>query len=598
MKSPAYTRLFLKKITAIALCMGVTVSLEAANMTWDSDLATTGVQDGSGTWTAASTNFWDGSINRTPVKGTDANINIGNTTGGYTVTIDNGGALLNYADSTSNSTLNFNQSYTLAGLVTGDGIAAGNVNVNNGSTVNISAVLSQNNGAKGWTVNAGSTLNLSGGGVTGNLIGQNNNAGTSIINFTAGTYTGIGGTWGGNTLVTLNITGGSVTNGNTNVFTGVTTNDTRNFNLSGGSFTLSSGTMVLGQGSATAVGNAVTTISGTHVLSTGNNKIYVGGGGNLTSTGTGGTSTLNITGGTVNQTNGSSGKIFLAVNDNANFATSSTLNISGGTVTTFGIQFGDNGPGTRTFTSGSTATVNVTGGTTYLGSVGFSNNNTFVNLTQAINLGGGTIGATQAWNSSLAMTLTGTNGNVTFRTQDSGSNAFNIGLSGILSGAGGLIKTGTGTLTLTAANTYAGPTIINVGSLVTSGSGTLGSGNVTVAFGASLTVVNASFGDLATLSVDRTSSAGSISLGFSGTDTIGNVYDSVSGTYLAAGTYTTAQLNSALALLGSSNAIFTGSGSLLVSAIAVPEPATYAALFSAAILAGAAYRRRFVRKSV
>ena len=79
----------------------------------------------------------------------------------------------------------------------------------------------------------------------------------------------------------------------------------------------------------------------------------------------------------------------------------------------------------------------------------------------AINLGGGTVGAEANWASALNMTLTGSNGPVTFDTMPN-----TITLSGVLSGNGGLTKVGSGTLELSgAANTYKGDTTVNAGIL-------------------------------------------------------------------------------------------------------------------------------------
>jgi len=77
-----------------------------------------------------------------------------------------------------------------------------------------------------------------------------------------------------------------------------------------------------------------------------------------------------------------------------------------------------------------------------------------------INLGGGTVGAGANWSSSLNLTLTGSNGPVTFDTA-----ASTITLSGVLSGNGGLTKVGLGILDLSGANTYKGDTTVNAGIL-------------------------------------------------------------------------------------------------------------------------------------
>jgi autotransporter-associated beta strand protein len=77
-----------------------------------------------------------------------------------------------------------------------------------------------------------------------------------------------------------------------------------------------------------------------------------------------------------------------------------------------------------------------------------------------INLGGGTIGASANWVSSLKMNLTGQTGPVTF---DTGANT--VTLTGALAGNGGLTKAGSGVLALGGAVSYTGPTAVAAGTL-------------------------------------------------------------------------------------------------------------------------------------
>ncbi|HZF01480.1 MAG TPA: glycosyl hydrolase family 28-related protein [Methylomirabilota bacterium] len=159
-----------------------------------------------------------------------------------------------------------------------------------------------------------------------------------------------------------------------------------------------------------------------------------------------------------------------------------TVNLLGGTLTAEAIQFGNGG----TYSAGSTASLNVSGGTLYIG-VGGISKNSLGTLAVSTILSGGIIAATLPWSSSNAMTLTLTNGGVTFQTADATGTAQNISLSGVLSGTGGLAKTGAGTLTLNGANTYSGGTTNNAGILaVTTASS--GAGAYSLAGGAALNV--------------------------------------------------------------------------------------------------------------
>jgi autotransporter-associated beta strand protein len=142
-------------------------------------------------------------------------------------------------------------------------------------------------------------------------------------------------------------------------------------------------------------------------------------------------------------------------------AGSGVVTIEGGTVTVGTNNFGGTTGGISTGGSGS---LTMTGGTLFIGSGGMNSVGTGT-FSSTRMLSGGTIGATADWSSSLPMTLTNVNGNITFQAADAGAVAHNITLSGALSGIGGLTKTGEGILTLSEANSYTGGTTLNVGRL-------------------------------------------------------------------------------------------------------------------------------------
>lgn len=99
---------------------------------------------------------------------------------------------------------------------------------------------------------------------------------------------------------------------------------------------------------------------------------------------------------------------------------------------------------------------NLSGGSIYIGGGGIVSDSGVYN----VNLGGGTVGAFTSWSSPLNMTLTGSNGPVTF---DTAGNSIN--LAGILSGPGGLIVTGGGILELGGANSFSGDVTVTAGTL-------------------------------------------------------------------------------------------------------------------------------------
>ena len=171
-------------------------------------------------------------------------------------------------------------------------------------------------------------------------------------------------------------------------------------------------------------------------------------------------------------------------------------NLSGGSLGAYGEYVGYDGSGSFTQSGGTNSTdflilaqedgtngaYSLNGGLLLVGGGGI-----LAQLgTGAFNFGGGTLGATAPWSSSMPMTLTYAVGDATVDTTGG-----DIGLSGVLSGGGGLVKVGSGTLTLSASNTYTGNTTVNAGTLAIGALGLLGSNglyysNIAIAGGATL----------------------------------------------------------------------------------------------------------------
>jgi autotransporter-associated beta strand protein len=191
------------------------------------------------------------------------------------------------------------------------------------------------------------------------------------------------------------------------------------------------------------------------------------------------TANFRMDGGTVNV----SGPIQIGLN---NLSRWSIVDVNGGTLvdsdTTSGIQIGNPSAGNAeflvragvanvqlvTFGQGGvadTVTLNLIGGKLFVGSGGMVQGS--LSATPGIFLGGGTLGATAPWSSSLNMSLSGT---ATIRAGDPIGNPQNISLSGNLSGSGALTLAGVGAgeLILSGSNTYTGGTIVTGGELVVS----------------------------------------------------------------------------------------------------------------------------------
>ena len=217
--------------------------------------------------------------------------------------------------------------------------------------------------------------------------------------------------------------------------------------------------------------------------------------------------------------------------------------------------------------------------------------------------------ANQALNLNSASSVTGT-GNLIINTVVAGGSAGAINLQGGINMTGLLINqstTGNGTVTVSGllgsnvteiiqnsttstmaisnGNSTYGATTVSAGTLSATGSGRLGTGDITVASGATLTLANsAAIQDSSAMFFGSTSL---INLNFSGADTLSMLaINALAPTYITPGTYTASQLNT---FFGGS--VFAGTGSLNVLS-SIPEPSSFAALAGLGILGFAATRRR------
>ena len=262
------------------------------------------------------------------------------------------------------------------------------------------------------------------------------------------------------------------------------------------------------------------------------------------------------------------------------------------------------GPGVTTLTGTNTYSSTIINNSTV------SVANVATNIGGNVTLNGGTLKttATGSTNKTFSLNVGQTSPGGTFDV----AGGTTLTLSGVVSGGGSLTKANTGTLIVSAVNTYTGATIVNDGTLVYANSFTMkGANSITVAAtgvaGTNYATVMSTAGALTfggTLGINITASltggesfnlftasTGAL-LGDFGT-TAGNV--SVTGGYLASltndgsGIWTGTDTNgSGLSFTFATSGI--NAGVLMVSAI--PEPATYAAIFGVLALAGAALRRR------
>lgn len=359
-----------------------------------------------------------------------ASITVDSTTKNYTLagtgTLTSSGGLhkLGTSSLTLNGPMSFGSSVS---------IDAGDLTLGGTTTTAGNLILGASSGVAtlGGTNTVSGSLLDSGAGAARHLSGTNNFGGLVTLNG-ATDITG-----------TLNLTGGGAAiwlgnfpgaNPTITVQPGAVINITGNYNDS----------MVLGRdgGDCTFIQNG-----GTITFNPANRgEIFVG----ASAANPGTTPTYEMNGGTLDMSNK---RLALALGGTGAGVTA-LFDQSGGTVLVQQLDMGAN-------LSQGNATYTMDGGSITIGSAGI----TSASGLYSIQLGGGTVAAAANWQTALAMTLTGTNGNTTFDT-----GAFTIALNGAIDGSGGLVKNGTGTLRLNGLNTFSGSTTVNAGTLSGEGS--------------------------------------------------------------------------------------------------------------------------------
>ncbi len=412
------------------------------------------------------------------------------------------------------------------------------------------------------------------------------NSGTLLVGTTAN------GAWidnaiqlGGNIIiVSTGGTGGTSTNqvGNTGAVT-LSANSTL---TSYYSFQLGRGTTIDLKGYSLTVNEANSAVDDTLVL---NSMIDTGGTGSLTiaSTGTGtvqagtivndGGVTIsdagNYTGIGVNLAGiiSGAGGLTISSTGTAGIKLGAQNTYSGGTTISNGLteiaavssgsagapSYGAFGTGTLTLTGGTVESYSTTAYSIY-NAVSLNGNVTLGNATNT-----GALTFSGPWTVAGASTITA-NSAVTLGSASEGitnnsgltlaaASGVTVTVAGSISGSSYLAASGPGTVLLSTANSYTGGTIVSAGTL------TLGNA-----------------GSIAQASALSFASGSTINLNFTGTDTIQSLFDSTTDVAGAAGLYDASQLNSLFDV-----STFTGSGDLdVLSVAAVPEPSTWALLFS------------------
>lgn len=400
-----------------------------AQVTWDASAGTSGPQDGSGTWSTADANWWNGSTNVVWPNLTTSSAIIGANSGAAGTITVSGSLTLN------NITFNAPGSgtYTLTGGTLGFAGSGPTITANTAATIG-SAITS----GAGLTKNGTGTLTLSGM-VSNTSGGMSISRGavtlTGTLTNTASGGFNIGGGNGG----LLTIAGGSMSTSWSNA---------RSVIIAPGSG--QSGTIAVTSGAFSPAGLLISEDTGGNGVFTQSGGSTTIGSGNLWLSGN--TSSLTVTGGSFINNNRT---YFPAVG-----ISTSTISVSGSGAITLGeLRYGISGR------NGFTTTVNVGdgtgGGTLQVNNVVWGGATT---VASTINFNSGTFvaGGSYSIPTQIATVVKSGSANISVAASQTLTISNTLADGG---GGGGLTKLGAGTLSLTGANTFTGATRITAGSL-------------------------------------------------------------------------------------------------------------------------------------
>jgi T5SS/PEP-CTERM-associated repeat protein/autotransporter-associated beta strand protein len=506
-----------------------TIDTNGLNATWSGVLSGNGSLDktGLGTATLTANNTYTGGTTveegTLSFSGNLAQLSGTTLTGGPWAVDAN--ATLNFPEgsniATNNGTIILNgpnASFEAAGNLTDNN---GDFELHSGQVFNVTASADFYNEGSVVVDGANSTWNITGTlyngyNGTGTLTISNGGSVTSASNFVgynAGsngtvTVTGANSTWN---LESSGLVVGNAGTGNVTI-------------ANGGSVTSGEGFLGYASGSSGTV--TVDGANSTWNLGSYQLNVGYGGPGNLTISAGG-----NVTSATGYVGQFSNGTVLVTGANSTWNLGSYGLNVGYGVSSTGNLTISDNGTvalGTLKLTldSGSAGVVNLESNGTL--EVGGTNGIAAGSGTAMFNWGGGVIEVTGSdLTTSVAMTL------VSNTTSMINTNGFNATFSGELSGNGALDKIGVGTFTLNGTNTYAGGTTVSAGTLVITSFSSAGTGNVSVADGANLTLeTNAAMASTTSLILVD---GAQVELNFSGTDTISILY--LDGIFQALGTW-------------------------------------------------------------